>query len=55
MDNRVNPTDTTIMFATSGSLNPPQQKTMPSQFATVAGEFGDHRDVIIKTAKVREI
>lgn len=46
-------TDTTIMFATSGSLNPPHQKAMPSQFAITAGEFGDHRDVIIKTAKVK--
>jgi talin len=44
--------DTTIMFATSGSLNPPQTQPIGHQHAAIPGEFGGHRDVIIKTAKV---
>lgn len=44
--------DTTIMFATSGSLNPPQPQVQ-QQFQQ--REFGDHRDVIIRTAKVNTL
>jgi talin len=47
--------DTTIMFATSGSLNPPHAQPFPPQMGAKfagAAEFGDHRDVIIRTAKV---
>jgi talin len=43
--------DTTILFATSGSLNPPQQAQQQINGKQTI-EFEDHRDVIIKTAKV---
>lgn len=42
--------DTTILFATSGSLNSPQKVQKQQQF--IPDEFLDHRDVILKTAKV---
>jgi len=44
--------DTTILFATSGSLNPPQQTQQQINGKPATIEFEDHRDVIIKTAKV---
>ncbi|CAK5082389.1 unnamed protein product [Meloidogyne enterolobii] len=40
--------DTTIMFATSGSLNPP---TAQHEVTAVSPPVVDHRDVILRTAK----
>lgn len=37
------------MFATSGSLNPP---TAPHEVTAVSPPVVDHRDVILRTAKV---